>query len=231
MTIYYLSAKITLEVTIMPEQSKVLFKTNDNLYRIFQTYGERHTFYAHEKDWFPDENYIYLIQSGILKVYASDNKGNEKFLWVIGQGSLIPTFYSKTAKRLYILTTTTILKLDKNTLVKAFAANEKLFESFMKQIYARYEEILARNVENSSERSINKLCQLLYEVAKISSNNTENVKIKNYLSRQDMAYYVGTHVTNISKLLKQLEFDGLIKRDGREITITDTEKLKNYFAE
>lgn len=215
----------------MSDESNVLFKNNDTLYKFFTTFGERHVFYTRDKDWYPNENYIYMIESGILKVYAADSKGNEKFLWIIGQGSVTPTFCTKIAKRLYILTTTTILKVDKKTLVKAFATDNTLFENFMRQIYNRYEEIVTRSVEGSTERSINKLCKLLYEVAKISSNNNENVKIKNYLSRQDMAYYVGTHVTNISKLLKQLEFDGLIKRDGREITITDTEKLKNYFAE
>ena len=215
----------------MPSESNVLFQNNDTLYNLFKTYGERKIFYAREKDWYPNENYIYMIESGILKVYAADSKGNEKFLWIIGKGSMIPTFYTKTVKRLYILTTTSVLKIEKKNLVKAFAADEAVFESFMAQIYSRYEEVLARNVENNVERSINKLCKLLYEVAKVSAHGTTNIKIKNYLSRQDMAYYVGTHVTNISKLLKQLEYEGLIRRNGREIIISDTEELKEYFRE
>jgi len=204
--------------------SNIVFEIN-SLEDLFRSKTVRKVIEA-KQSFVPNSEYIYMVSNGILKTYISDDEGNERFLWMLGKGSLIPTYTSKIQKRMYAVQNTTLVLLPKEELVNQFAKKPMLFEAFMEQIYNRYDEVMQKFIASATESSESRLRKLLYEVAYISNEGEKNIRLKNYLTRQDMAYYVGTHITNISKLITQLEDEGVLARDGREIIITDINLLK-----
>jgi CRP/FNR family cyclic AMP-dependent transcriptional regulator len=213
----------------MIPSASVLFRENDSLSSIFRSYGRVKVLSPDQKDWTPDASAIYMVSQGLLKVYLISENGQEKFLWLLSDGSLVLTFTTLLDKRIRILEYTTLYCIDKKDLLQIFNREPQTFDLFMSQIYERHEVTMLRQMENDSERAISRLARLLYSVAVLTKSGSEEVHLRRYLTRQDMAYYVGIHVTNVTKMLQQLEREGCLRREGRDIVVTDREKMKTFF--
>lgn len=213
----------------MHSYSGVMFHENDALFPVFKKYGRVKVLSPRQKDWTPDSSAIYMVSQGLLKVYLISETGQEKFLWILSDGSLVLTFTTLLDKRIRILEYTTLYCIEKKDLLKIFNREPQTFELFMGQIYERHEETILRQMENDSERAISRLARLLYSAAALRKSSRAEVHLRPYLTRQDMAYYVGIHVTNVTKMLQQLEKEGCLRRDGRDIVVTDMDKLHTFF--
>lgn len=182
-----------------------------------------------DKFWIPDEDYIYMLSSGVLKIYIYDDNGNERFFRLLKKDDMIFTFSQKIGKKIRILDNTKILMLHKSELINAFSKNQAIFDQFILEVYKVHEASPLRRMSAGNMEIQYKLAILLYEIAKLTSTENRNIHLKDYLTRQDMADYAYAHITTISKILKLLENEGLIEKDGKGIIIKDLHALKNYF--
>ena len=211
--------------------SNVLFGEADALTAVLKNNGSAKVLSPSQKSWSPDTEYIYMISQGLLKVYLIDSAGNEKFLWLLGGGSLILTFTSLLDKPISVLDYNTLYAIEKRELVRILERGPATFDLCMGQIYERHEASMIRQIENDNERSITRLARLLHYVALLTAHKGTEIHLRRYLTRQDMACYVGIHVTNVSKLLQQLEQTGCLRREGRDIIITDMKRLQGVFEQ
>ena len=185
---------------------------------------------AADKFFVPDTQYMYLIHKGLLKLYVSNSDGDERLMWLMGEGSIISTFHSneELSKRIQIVKDTELLVMEKSEFIKAVSKEESLFLCFTQQIYGRYESLIQNFINDSNEFTKMRFYELIYEIAGMSERQfMAGILLDNYLSRQDMASLIGTHVTNISKYLLEMEKQGLIRRlKGKEILVLDLEELE-----
>lgn len=211
----------------MAAETRVYFKDNTELWCLFEEHGTLMTLAPSAGYWNPDSDHVYLVASGMLKVYITDEDGNENFLWILGRGSLISMFSSRIQKRMYILKRTSVFALSKDMLPELFKKNRGYFDAFMAQIYDRYDDHLLKTMAKNSKDVTTRLCGLLYELAVNVDGNAKRVRLENYLSRQDMAYYLGVHAGTVSRSLAQLEAEGIISRlPGRALVVEDMELLR-----
>ncbi|WP_369694461.1 Crp/Fnr family transcriptional regulator [Mailhella massiliensis] len=170
---------------------------------------------------------IYFIKSGVIKIYVFNADGQERLLWILGSGCIIPTFNMNFHKNVVCMKTTKVINIDKSYFIKALI-NNNLFEEFTNQIYTRYESIIQRLINTSQDSCISRFMDLLVSLYYLSENHGPALTpVDSFLSRQDMAELVGTHVTNISKFLLSLELQGLILRRGKQILIPDIAPLRH----
>lgn len=209
----------------------IVFKNSDKLSNIFISSELTRQVSPKSKMFFPDNDYIYFVESGLVKIYVIDQKGFERFLWIIGPGSFIPTYSVSLLKRLCPLTNTTFRLIPKKNLVGYFAEDPYLFDDFMGQIYQRYDRNLISYIDRVNFPARVRFLELLYDVGTLSGKQKYNVSLKNYLTRQDMATYVGLHITNVSKMLQDFEAEQLIIREGRKIVIRDMDQIRQLLDE
>lgn len=202
------------------------FYESSFLMPLFMKYAISKKLHVKDKFFSPDHNYVYLIKSGMLKVSVTNEDGNERLLWLLGQGCIIPTFATKMAKQIDIILDSEFLVMEQENLNKLMFTKTECFNEFMAQIYWRYEEIIQRFINSAEDSCKTRFYKLLYDLAIISANGHKtNILLKNYFSRCDMASIIGTHTTNISKYCLELEKKGIIERDGRQLVVTDLSLL------
>ncbi len=196
----------------------------------------KYTLEAGEQFFSPDDKYIYLLNHGIIKVYVNDMEGNERLLWLLRDGCVIPTFHAKKlniSKQIQVVKTCELLMITKEDFFSLGAAIPDFFLNFMNQVYERYEGLIENFINDSNLFCKVRFYRLLYEIAITSSVKLERgVILDDYLSRQDMASLIGTHTTNISKYLLELEKLGVIQRlSGKRILVIDLDYLGRMISE
>lgn len=197
---------------------------------------KKYTLEAGEQYFAPDDKYIYLLNQGIIKVYVNDMEGNERLLWLLREGCVIPTFHAKKlniSKQIQVVKTCELLMITKESFFSLGAAIPDFFLKFMDQIYERYEGLIENFINDSNLFCKVRFYRLLYEIAVTSSVKLERgIILDDYLSRQDMASLIGTHTTNISKYLLELEKLGVLQRlSGKRILVIDLEYLEKMISE
>lgn len=207
------------------------------LKNVFQNHAQlKSALDAGEQYFAPDDKYIYLLNHGIIKVYVNDVEGNERLLWLLREGCVISTFHAKKfniSKQIQVVKDCELLMMTKEKFFSLGAANPDFFLKFMDQIYERYEGLIENFIYDSNLFCKVRFYRLLYEIAITSSVKLERgIILDDYLSRQDMASLIGTHTTNISKYLLELEKVGVIQRlSGKRILMLDLMYLEKRIAE
>ena len=187
-----------------------------------------------ERNFSLNNHYIYLLNRGVLKVYVNDMEGNERLLWLLSEGCVIPTFHTQDDinKQIVVVRDAELLMLTKEKFFSLVAELPDFFSKFMDQIYERYEGLIQNFINDSNQFSKVRFYKLLNEIALHSVTQMKNgVVLDDYLSRQDMASLIGTHTTNISKYLLELEKKEIVERlSGKRILIRDRLLLQKEIA-
>lgn len=207
----------------------IYFHEDDHFLSVINTDSVQTKTYSPKETLHLEKKFIYFIKSGVIKIYVFNAEGQEKLLWILGSGCMIPTFNLNFQKNIICLKTTKVISIDKSYFIHSLVSNH-LFEEFTNQIYTRYESIIQRLINTSQDSCMSRFMELLLSLCYLARDSSGKVQIDTFLSRQDMAELVGTHVTNISKFLLSLELQGIIMRRGKQILIPDVALLQNACA-
>ena len=205
----------------------IYFHEDDHFLYVINTNSVQTKTFSPKDTLHLEKKFIYFIKSGIIKIYVFNAEGQKKLLWILGSGCMIPTFNLNFQKSIICLKTTKIMRIDKSYFINSLVDND-LFEELTNQIYTRYESIIQRLINTSQDSCLSRFMELLFSLCYLArDNSSDQVQIDTFLSRQDMAELVGTHVTNISKFLLSLEHQGIIIRRGKQIVIPDVARLQD----
>lgn len=208
----------------------IYFHEDDHFLSVVNAQSTETRTYSRKDTLHLEKKFIYFIKSGVIKIYVFNADGQEKLLWILGSGCIIPTFNLHFQKNIVCLKTTKIVTIDKAYFINSLI-NNNLFEEFTNQIYTRYESIIQRLINTSQDSCMNRFMELLLSLHHLAQEHTPGQPCTaSFLSRQDMAELVGTHVTNISKFLLSLEQQGLVLRKGKQILIPDVAALQQACA-
>lgn len=171
---------------------------------------------------------LFAVHAGHVKIFSASLEGREQILHICGPresfndvavfdgGPNPASAQAMDATQVYVIKRPTVLTL--------FDRYPKLAQAVVAVLAARA-RLLVGMVESLSLRSVTaRLAKLLLDQASQGSAAIP-------LTRQQMAARLGTIREMVSRALRDLESEGLIRRDGRQIIITDRAALERRAAQ
>jgi CRP-like cAMP-binding protein len=174
---------------------------------------------------------VFLLKKGNIKIVAVDEDGNETIKDIIQKGDLFGelTLESDANSNEYAKA------LTDEIIICSFLLSD--FENLLLQnpslalSYTKFVGLKMKRIKNSYSNLISKdaktrLYQFLKEWAEKEGKRTGNkVVIENYLTQNDMAQVICTSRQTATQLLNEMEINGLLHYNRKEIIIEDITKL------
>ena len=174
---------------------------------------------------------IYFVKSGKVKISKTSSTGKEYIIKIMEKGDIFAESvlfvggeYPATAEA---IEDSEVIVLKNQDIENLILKNSEIALSIIKLMAKRLKNV-AVIIENLALRdSIGRTASVLLTFAKERGINTkEGILLDLNLNRQDLANIVGTSRENVTRILSQLDKDGVIRLDRQRILIKDIEKLK-----
>jgi CRP/FNR family transcriptional regulator len=179
-------------------------------------------------------NTLYFINEGKIKLYRYTKDGKEQILHILSEGDFFgdlelikPSKYGFNSKAIEDAKICTLTKEEmKDIMMKNPEIGIKVLETVGERL-SKVENLVQNLATNDVD---SRMAYLIIELMEKYGENVEgNISVKLPISREDMASYIGVTRETISRKLKKLEDENLIKIIGtKTIIIIDEEGLKNY---
>ncbi|MFU0783228.1 MAG: Transcriptional regulator, Crp/Fnr family [Thermoanaerobacterium thermosaccharolyticum] len=175
---------------------------------------------------------IYIIHKGKIKVYKINLDGKEQILYILkdgdtfGENSIFKeqkaTFYAEA------MDDVKLCLLSREDFIRIISRNPEIALKIMNYLLERLQNIESLVKDITTEDVKTRLLSMILRLAdKEGIKNSDGIKLKFYLSREDIANLLGTTRETISRKLHELEDDGMIKfLSNKEILLKDIEKFK-----
>ncbi|WOD42958.1 response regulator [Hwangdonia lutea] len=212
------------------ESSDIEIKTLNDLKNFFENHGTEFTFNNETVIYREGEhsNYIYLISKGAVKCHQINELGKELVTALYKEDDLFG-YHSFTQNTAYKETATAIADTE---LLGITMVTFKTLLNQNHQVVIELIELLAHNLSSVKQE----LLQMAYSTVnqktaatilrfaeKINRKPDDVIKI----SRNDLASVAGIAPETFIRTLALFKKQGIIKADGRNITVIDFEKLKD----
>ncbi len=166
---------------------------------------------------------LFAVHSGHVKIYKVSPEGREQILTIIGPRDSfndVAVFDGgPNPANAQAMDATQVCVIERPALVSLFDRYPKLAQAVVAVLAARC-RMLVGMVEDLSLRSVTgRLAKLLLDQAAQGQDAVP-------LTRQQMAARLGTIREMVSRALRELEDEGLVSRDGRQIVIADRAALE-----
>ncbi len=174
---------------------------------------------------------IFLLKKGSIKIVAVDEEGNESIKDIIQKGDLFGELTLENDDQ----SNEHAKVLSDDVVICSFLMSD--FENLLLQnpslalSYTKFVGLKMKRIKNSYANLISKdaktrLYQFLKDWAEREGKRTDNkVVIENYLTQNDMAQIICTSRQTATQLLNEMETNGLLVYNRKEIIITDITKL------
>jgi len=175
---------------------------------------------------------IYIIHKGKIKVYKINLDGKEQILYILkdgdtfGENSIFKeqkaTFYAEA------IDDVKLCLLSREDFIRIISRNPEIALKIMNYLLERLQNIESLVKDITTEDVKTRLLSMILRLAdKEGIKSSDGIKLKFYLSREDIANLLGTTRETISRKLHELEDDGMIKfLSNKEILLKDIEKFK-----
>ncbi|MHB8580397.1 MAG: Crp/Fnr family transcriptional regulator [Ignavibacteriaceae bacterium] len=222
------SSKITLkEVPLFSELSVDDFRQITALSNLIKV--KKNDFIFHEGDEFKG---LFIVLKGSVKIYKISREGKEYILHFINPPNVfgdVPLFTGGDCPAdVQALEDSILLFVPKNEFLNLLANNSKLSLKIMTGFAYRLKSLSVKAAELSLSEVINRLAgYLINEIEKSGTANLPEPHIKLSISIATLASYLGTISESISRAMKKLRDNKIIRMHGKTIFIEDFNKLKN----
>lgn len=174
---------------------------------------------------------FYILLKGSVKIYKISFKGKESILHLIKPSESfgdVPLFeggnYPVNAQ---VMTDSILVFISHKEFIQLIKNNSTIcfnmlvgFSKKMRRLTQKVEELSTKEVTNRFAR------YLLEEIKKSGTDNLPEPFLKITISKKNIASYIGTITDTLSRLLKKLQNEKVIRVSGKSIFITDMNKLK-----
>ena len=188
-----------------------------------------------EMIYFADEHIprIFLLKRGMIKICETDKNGNEIIKEIIkkgdlfGQMSLDESQENMSQEYAQALTDVSICSFKMDDFERILERNPSIaigYTKFMglkiKRIENRFNNVVFKDVRS-------RLVQFLKDWAESDGEQKDNTyTIKNYLTQHDLAKLVCSTRQTVTTLLNEMEKEGLLNYDRKEIVINNWSEFK-----
>jgi CRP-like cAMP-binding protein len=176
---------------------------------------------------------FYVVILGQVKLYVSSPSGQEKVIEIVGPGhsfaEAMMFLEMPYILNVQSLTDTLLMCVSKKTVFSEIEHDPRFALRMLAGISRRLHG-LVKDVESNALRSgMQRLIgYLLREVSDNTDANTSLVKVSLPVSKATIASRLSLTPEHFSRVLHELEADGLIAIDKRDVRILDVQRLANY---
>jgi len=183
--------------------------------------------------FFEGDNYrgFYILLEGSVKIYKISFEGKESILHLIKQFESfgdVPLFDGgKYPVNAQIIADSVLVFIPHKEFVGLIKNNSTIcfnmlvgFAKKMRRLTQKVEEFSTKEVTNRFAR------YLFEEIKKAGTDNLPEPVVQINISKRNLASYLGTITDTLSRLLKKLQNEKIIRVDGKSIFILDINKLK-----
>lgn len=173
---------------------------------------------------------LYVVASGNVRIFKSSPGGREQVLSIDGPGSSIaelPVFdggnYPASAAA---IDNATLLFVSKQDFQELCLAHPQVGLKVLRVVGARLRRLVGIIEELSFTTVRHRLASFLLRLAQKEGQRTASgVEVTLPVSNQELASQIGTVRELVSRNLSRLQAEGMLKIDGRSVTIIDAEAL------
>ncbi len=174
---------------------------------------------------------LYVVESGHIRIFKSSAGGREQVLSIDGPGSSVaelPVFdggnYPASAAAVDDVTLLFVSKQDFHALC---LAHPQVALKVLRVVGARLRHLVEIIEELSFTTVRHRLASFLLRLARSEGKRgAEGVEITLPVSNQELASQIGTVRELISRNLSRFQAEGLIKMEGRSVTLYNSEALE-----
>lgn len=174
---------------------------------------------------------MYVVESGHVRIFKTSAGGREQVLSVDGPGSSVaelPVFDGGNyPASVAAIEDATLLFVSKQDFQALCLAHPQVSLKVLKVVGARLRRLVGIIEELSFTTVRHRLAAFLVRLAKTSGTKTAaGVAFELTVSNQELASQIGTVRELVSRNLSRFQAEGLLKIDGRTITIPDLKALE-----
>ena len=174
---------------------------------------------------------LYIVQSGHVRIFNSSSSGREQVLSIDGPGSSIaelPVFdggaYPASA---IAIEDATLLFVGKQDFQALCLAHPQVGLKVLRVVGARLRRLVGIIEELSFTTVRHRLASYLFRLAQKSGKQAaEGLVVSLPVNNQELAAQIGTVRELVSRNLSRLQAEGLLKIDGRDVTLCDLQALE-----
>ena len=175
--------------------------------------------------------HVLFIQSGLIRVHLQTGRNKVQNLWISKAGDFL-AFSSMFGERTYSYSAVAmkdaeLLMIDKESLRKLLQTNPEFGFRITSKNYKSEKHLMDIVASLSYKQMRGKLATaLLY----LSSESLKGEEVFSYLTRQDIADFASISVESVIKFLKEFEKEGILSLAGKNIEISDMQRLEEISA-
>jgi CRP-like cAMP-binding protein len=177
---------------------------------------------------------LYIVISGLVTLYTIDSQGEKKVIFILDKGKLINEVILQGGKdsiNCEVFDEAEILCFKKQDFLRIMERDFTLTKGVLDSLAVKVRR-LYRQLKNtpSSVRSDKRIAAKLWKLSRDYGIPYENgTKINMDLSISYLADMLGARRETVSRQLKVLAVQGLIRIEAGQMVIPDRDKLSNYF--
>ena len=174
---------------------------------------------------------LFVIESGNVRIFKSSATGREQVLAVDGPGSSVaemPVFdggnYPASGAAVNEVTALFVSRQDFHSMC---LVHPQVALKVLRVVGKRLRTLVGIIEELSFTTVRSRLISVLVKLAQQQSDSSGPVVVTLPSSNQELAAHIGTVRELVSRNLSRLQAEGLIKIDGREVTIANLQALRD----
>jgi len=174
---------------------------------------------------------LYVVESGHVRIFKSSAGGREHVLAIEGSGSSVaelPVFDGGTyPASVSVIDDATLLFVSKQDFQALCLEHPEVALKVLRVVGARLRRLVGIIEELSFTTVRHRLAAFLVRLARTSGTRSGNgVEVTLPANNQELASQIGTVRELISRNLSRFQAEGMIKIDGRNVSITDMKALE-----
>lgn len=174
---------------------------------------------------------LYVVESGHVRIFKSSASGREQVLSIDGPGSSIaelPVFDGGTyPASVAAIDAVSLLFVSKQNFQALCLAHPQVALKVLRVVGARLRRLVGIIEELSFTTVRHRLASFLFRLVQTEGRRSaEGVEITLPVSNQELASQIGTVRELVSRNFSRLQAEGMLKIDGRSVTIRDLNALQ-----
>ena len=167
-------------------------------------------------------DYVYLVLSGGLKVLRSDEEGREVILSMLGPGEIFGEMgvldENPRSATVVAVQPSELIMISKSDFKRVLQENFDVALYIMKNLVQRL-RMADRKIESLALMDVyGRVARLLLEMAE---NVGGELVVKKRISKQDIAKMIGASREMVSRVMKDLQVQGLVEEEGGKLLLRE----------
>jgi len=181
----------------------------------------------------PHPHLVYLLERGLARIYRVSASGTETTFGYVHPGEIFGELavFSSRGRESYAkaVRLSLVWQLRREAIREILAAHPRIVLAVTKQVGSRFKQIESR-VEHLVFRPVlSRVAGILLELAEgFGRRERHGLVIDLSISQEELATLVGASRQAVNASLRELERDGVIRRNGRRFVLLGVEQLRRW---